>query len=144
MLSARRRERLKDCLAIFATGSAVYTGAELLWRGRSHWTMTLTGGVCALLIHLANRPMQRRGTPVVLRCLAGCGIITSAELVVGCIVNRLLGWGVWDYSGMRFNLLGQICPLYCVMWFILSFPAVCISSWLQRSRSALVFPAARH
>ena len=139
-INKRQIEKLKDCCAVFAAGAVVYTGAELLWRGHSHWTMTLTGVACTLFIHLANRRMRPRGVPMAVRCLAGCGIITGAEFAVGLIVNRLLGWGVWDYSDVPFNILGQICPLYCIMWFILSFPAICISNWLDcRGRRALVF-----
>ena len=31
--------------AVFALGAAGYAALELLWRGRTHWTMALTGGV---------------------------------------------------------------------------------------------------
>ena len=27
---------------------------EILWRGNTHWTMTLAGGICFMGIHLAN------------------------------------------------------------------------------------------
>ena len=30
--------------AVFALGAAGYAALELLWRGRTHWTMALTGG----------------------------------------------------------------------------------------------------
>ena len=131
MLTIKKRKRRDDRL-IFAVGGAVYTAAELLWRGHSHWTMTLTGGACALLIHLANRRLRDRS--IILRCCAGCGIITAAEFIVGCIVNLWLGWNVWDYSGMRFNLLGQICLLYSVMWTFMSLPAIALSTWLDSTR----------
>ena len=132
-------DKYKDCCAVFAAGSAAYTAAELLWRGHTHWTMTVTGGLCTMLIHLANRRMRHRRLS--LRCLTGCGIITAAELVVGCVVNLWLGWNVWDYSGKTFNILGQICPLYCVMWFFLSIPAILLSNWVdaRRPQQALVF-----
>ena len=130
-MNMRQRRRL-DCCMIFAAGGAVYTAAELLWRGYSHWTMTLAGGACAMLIHLADRRMK--GRSFLLRCFAGCGIITAVEFFVGCIVNLALGWNVWDYSGMRFNLLGQICLLYCVMWFFMSVPALALSAWFDPSR----------
>jgi uncharacterized membrane protein len=50
-------------------------------------------------------------------------LITFAEFIVGLFVNRMFHMGVWDYSGMRFNLLGQICPLFSLFWFFLAFPA---------------------
>lgn len=141
-MTRMQRGRLRGGFALFAGGGIVYTAAELLWRGHSHWTMTLAGGFCALLIHLANRRMRPRGVPLALRCLAGCGIITAVELSVGCVVNRLLGWNVWDYSSVPLNFLGQICPLYCVMWFLLSLPVICVSGWLEHRRRAVrVLPA---
>ena len=36
--------------AVFALGAAGYAALELLWRGRTHWTMALTGG--AVLVGL--------------------------------------------------------------------------------------------
>lgn len=117
---------------VYTVGAVVYTAAEILWRGHSHWTMTLTGGACALLIHLANKKLSSRS--FILRCCAGSGIITAAEFVVGCIVNLALGWNVWDYSSLPLNIMGQVCLLYSVMWFVMSIPAVALSSWLEGTR----------
>lgn len=128
----RAMHRREDCCAMFAAGAVIYTGAELLWRGHSHWTMTLTGGACSLMIHLANRRMRDKS--IWLRALVGCGIITCSELAVGCVVNRALHWNVWDYSAQPLNIMGQICPLYCVMWYLLSIPAFGISSWVESNR----------
>lgn len=126
--------------AMFALGAAVYPVVELVWRGRTHWTMSLTGGLCTLLIHLCNRRMKSSGLAA--RCGAGCAVITLTEFAVGCVVNRMLGWNVWDYSGAPLNILGQICPLYCGFWFVLSLPVLAISSWLdeQGSEGDIVFP----
>ena len=121
-----RQERTGGSLAMFALGAAVYPAVELVWRGHTHWTMSLTGGLCALFIHLCNRRMSGRGLPA--RCAAGCGVITATEFAVGCVVNRLLGWNVWDYSAQPLNILGQVCPLYCLFWLVLSLPVLAVSS----------------
>jgi uncharacterized membrane protein len=42
--------------------------------------------------------------------------ITAIELVFGLIFNLWLGMNVWDYSDMPFNLLGQICPSFTLLW----------------------------
>ena len=39
----------KNC-ALFVLGGAGYVGLELAWRGRSHISMFLAGGVCFLLL----------------------------------------------------------------------------------------------
>lgn len=137
-LSKSDINRIKKYLTSFALGAACYSCAEMLWRGHTHWTMALTGGACTAMIYAMNRRMRDKN--LALRCLYGCGIITAAELCVGVVVNRLLGWEVWDYSEMRFNFLGQICLLYCGMWYILSLPAIALSNWLDRPcEKALVF-----
>ncbi len=117
---------------MFALGAAAYPVVELLWRGRTHWSMSLTGGLCSLVIHLFNRRMRHRGLAA--RCGMGCAVITCTEFAVGCVVNRLLGWGVWDYSSAPFNILGQICPLYSVFWFVLSLPVIAVSSRLMGNK----------
>lgn len=116
--------------AMFALGAAVYPVVELLWRGRTHWTMSLTGGLCTLLIHLGNRRMRHRGLTA--RCGMGCAVITLTEFSVGCVVNRLLGWNVWDYSNSPCNIMGQVCLLYSGFWFLLSLPVVAVSSGMMR------------
>ena len=106
--------------AIFALGAAGYAALELLWRGRTHWTMALTGG--AVLVGL--RRLRRRvheETPLS-RCLCGAACITAAEYVVGCTVNRHFRLRVWDYSHEFGNVQGQICPKYAVLWTLLAAP----------------------
>ena len=138
MKTARQR-RHADRMMMFMTGALTYTVIELLWRGWSHWTMTLTGGLCALLIHGANLRMGRASMP--LRCLAGGCIITAVEFAVGCVVNLALGWRVWDYSSMPLDLMGQICLPYSLCWLALSLPCVALSNWMigRRRNSPIIF-----
>ena len=102
----------KQC-ALCALGGAGYVGLELLWRGRSHYSMFLAGGVCFLLLGKLNRKLS-----LPLRAILGAGIITLVELAAGLLVNR--GYAVWDYRDRVGNFLGQICPLYCLLWIPVS------------------------
>ena len=102
-------------LAIFGLGAMGYSLLELAWRKRTHWTMALTGGACLVALCKVNQKMGKR--KVLAKSLAGAGCITAVEFAVGCVVNKKLNMGVWDYSDKRFNLLGQICPLYTLYWF---------------------------
>ena len=110
-------------LILFPIGAAGYYALELAFRGFSHWTMALCGGLCVCLIFLANRKLADR--PLLLRALTGAAIITAVEFVTGCIVNLWLGWGIWNYSHLPLNLLGQITPVFSVIWFLLCIP-VCM------------------
>lgn len=95
-------------LGVFLSGGGIYSALEILWRGYTHWTMAVTGGVCLVLLHGLNHLCARWA--LVFRCLTGSAIITTMELAVGLLVNRAAGLAVWDYSDMPGNLLGQICP----------------------------------
>ena len=48
-------------------------------------------------------------------------IITVYELAVGLLVNVKFGWHVWDYSAQPGNVLGQICPTFTAIWFVVCF-----------------------
>ena len=113
---------------MYSAGSVIYAATELAFRGFTHWTMVITGGVCSALIHFQNKKLKNKR--LYIRCLAGAVIITSLELIVGIIVNKILHWGVWDYSKKFLNFQGQICPLFTFFWFLISIPAVKISSFV--------------
>ena len=50
---------------LFYLGGSAYMGLELLWRGRSHGSMFLAGGLCFLLIgHLGEVRPRLPLTPV--------------------------------------------------------------------------------
>lgn len=116
-------------LFIFCIGAFGYTALEILWRGYSHWTMALTGGFCFVMIYFINTRLP--ASPLLLRALLCALSITAVEFFVGCIVNRALGWNVWDYSAQPYNLLGQICPLYSLLWFLLSIPLGWLTMYLR-------------
>ena len=85
--------------------------------------MFILGGACFLVVGLINE--QNRGRlPLLLQMLISAIIITVLEFVTGYIVNIKMGLGVWDYSGLPYNIMGQVCLLYTVLWFFLSY--VCI------------------
>ena len=117
-------------------GGLAYMGIEILWRGHTHWSMGVLGGLCFVLIGLQDE-MQKH-PPLWLQMLQGAVIVTVLELLVGLVVNRWLGWGVWDYSDMPFNLWGQVCPQFVVAWFFLSAAAVWMENALHRLAAWLV------
>lgn len=115
--------------AVSLTGAAGYGALELLWRGWTHWTMLVVGGLCLCVMYvLANDTKLPRWQMWVLSAV----FITTAEFVSGGIVNIALGWHVWDYTSVPGNLLGQICPQYCLLWLGLSVPGVWLCRVLRR------------
>ena len=122
--------KITEYPAVFAIGAGIYSFIEILWRGFTHWTMALTGGACFLGIYLVNRKYTNE--KLWKKCFAGELIITLAELIVGFVVNILLHWKVWDYSGLKLNLFGQISALYSTLWFFLCFAACGLCTLLRR------------
>lgn len=115
-------------LLVFVIGALAYSLIEILWRGHTHWTMTITGGVCmALLLLISGLPLN-----LPLKWLLGALSITAVEFTVGCIVNRWLNWQVWDYSTLPFNLLGQVSLPFTFIWFLLSIPGIAVCSLVRR------------
>lgn len=108
------------CFMKFWIGGVGYGLLELIWRGETHWSMVLTGGACFLAICTLNGVMARKN--IFLRAGACAAAITAVEFAVGMLVNRLWGMDVWNYEEMFGNVLGQICPLYSFLWFLLCIP----------------------
>lgn len=100
-------------------GATAYMLTELLWRGHTHWSMGIVGGICFLLMGEINEffPWD---TPLWAQCAIAAVIITVVEFVSGCILNLWLHWHIWDYTGVFGNILGQVCVPYMVAWFFLS------------------------
>ena len=96
----------------FYLGGMGYMGLELLWRGRTHGSMFVAGGLSFLLVGQLNRTEPR--LPLPWRAAAGAGIITMVELAAGMLINR--DYAVWDYRARPGNFMGQICPLYMALW----------------------------
>ena len=101
---------------LFLIGGSSYVGLELLWRGRSHVSMFLAGGICFLILGKLSRCRPRLS--LLARSILGAVSITSVELLAGLLVNR--DYRVWDYRAMPLNFHGQICLPFSLLWIPLS------------------------
>lgn len=120
IISVMQMFSIKNNLFIYILGATAYCLVEIIWRGYSHYTMFFLGGFCCLTLYkLAALPYSS-----VTLALLGSLIITAAELLCGILFNKLLKLNVWDYSGVPYNFMGQICPFYSFAWFVLSFFAI--------------------
>ncbi len=117
-------------LSLFAAGGGIYILMEVVYRGYSHWTMFLLGGLCFLALGYINRFLPWK-TPLLLQMLIGTIIITALELITGYIVNINLGWHVWDYSNVPLNFYGQICLPASVGWYFLSAVGIVLDDYFR-------------
>ena len=122
--------RLIQFLTLFIIGGSVYVMIELAFRGRSHWTMFLLGGLCFYLIGLINE-FYPWDMPLISQMFISSIIITTLEFIFGVILNIWLKLGIWDYSNMPYNLCGQICLVFSILWFLLSSVAIILDDFVR-------------
>ena len=111
---------LMKTLHLGIIGGALYLLIELIWRGHTHWTMGLLGGACFTLFGL----LTLLRLPLYIKALLGTILVTILELGAGLILNIWLKLAIWDYSALPFNLYGQICAPYALLWLPLSIAGI--------------------
>lgn len=117
-------------ILLFFVGGYSYCGVEILFRGFTHISMLVAGGICFILIGLLNEAFPRR-IALISQMVLSAVIVTVVELLVGLVVNVWLDLKVWDYSKMPYNFLGQICLLYTNIWFLLSLIGILMDDYLR-------------
>lgn len=111
-------------------GGILYGCIEVAFRGYTHWTMVLLGGVMFVVLGSFNECLSW-DMPLPIQATLGAAVVTGAEFLTGCVVNLGLGWEVWDYSGMPLDLLGQICLPFSMLWVPLSGAAIVLDDYLR-------------
>ena len=119
----------KELGLVFLVGGISYGIMEILFRGYTHWSMLVTGGICFFIFYLINFSLETHN--LLIRCIFSTLIITTLEFIVGYIVNIVLKWNVWDYSHMPYNIKGQICLGFSGIWLILGIPMTILSDKLR-------------
>ena len=116
---------------VFWLGGTLYQALELWWRKRTHVSMFLAGGTAAGLLEFFCNGVFF-ALPLFFKCLLGALIITLVEFSFGCVVNLGMGLKVWDYSGYPWQVLGQVCLFYSLLWGVVSLPALLLLDFLHR------------
>lgn len=122
-------KKLSEYLFLWALGGTVYYIFEFFFRGFSHWSMFVLGGIC--LVFCAQQGKWTHWRAPLWEQVGWCMIfVTACEFITGIIVNKLLFWNVWDYTGLPFQLLGQICLPFAVIFSGLCALGIFVSGWL--------------
>ena len=99
---------------LFILGAVGYAAIEIIWRGRTHWSMMIAGGLCFILFSMVAEMLN--GKSLLVKA-AVCAVgVTAIEFIFGVVFNIWLKMGVWDYSNVPFNIMGQICPMFSILW----------------------------
>ena len=109
-----KMKNIKKYAIFFTIGAIGYAAIETIWRGYTHWSMAIAGGLCFIIFSLVAKRFKDKH---ILFKAAICALgVTAVEFLFGVVFNLWLKMGVWDYSYMKFNLLGQICPIFTLIW----------------------------
>lgn len=100
---------------LFWFGGSFYVTLEVIYRQYSHISMLILAGLVFIIIDLLNE-IWGWETSLILQILIGTVIATIGEFITGCVVNLWLGLNVWDYSNLPFNLYGQVCLQFTLIW----------------------------
>jgi len=117
-------------IIIFLTGGFGYNILELLWRGRTHPSMFIAGGLCLFSIYIISRYFKELS--LFKKSLLSAAVITTVEIIFGVIVNIRMNLDVWDYSVLPLNLIGQVSLIYSFIWFFISFFIIKVFDYLEK------------
>lgn len=114
---------------LWLLGGSIYYFFEILFRGFSHWSMFILGGLCLAFFYYQGRMMQWRESLAkqTLRCMI---FVTGMEFITGIIVNKYWGMDVWDYSEMPFQLFGQICLPFALVFGGISVIGIILTGYI--------------
>ena len=107
--------KISEYAFLWGLGGCLYYSFELLFRGFSHWTMFLLGGISLLFCTIQGQ-ILRWEDPLWIQILRCTVFVVSLEFITGIIVNKWMGLAIWDYTGLPLQLFGQICLPFAVIF----------------------------
>lgn len=117
-------------LFLWVVGGATYYAVEVGFRGYSFLSMAFVGGLCFIICGLLNEKFTWT-MPLISQMFISTFVITFLELISGIILNTWLNLGVWDYSNLPYNFMGQICLLFSVIWFFFSIVPIMLDDYIR-------------
>lgn len=122
-------KKLMEYGFLWMLGGTIYYSFEMIFRGFSHWTMFVLGGICMMFFAFQGKAVRWREAlwKQVLRCTI---FVTACEFITGIIVNKWFELAVWDYSNQPFQLFGQICLPFAVIFSGLCAAGILLSGYI--------------
>ena len=111
----RVSKRVSEVMFLMAAGGSLYYLIEIGFRGYSHWTMFMLGGLALTFCSFQGEVMHW-SEPLWLQIFRAVLFLTSLEFTTGIICNKWLKIGIWDYRDQSFQLWGQICLPFIVLF----------------------------
>lgn len=111
----RVSKRVSEVMFLMAAGGSLYYLIEIGFRGYSHWTMFMLGGLALTFCSFQGEVMHW-SEPLWLQIFRAVLFLISLEFTTGIICNKWLKIGIWDYRDQSFQLWGQICLPFIVLF----------------------------
>lgn len=112
--------RLMEYVILYIFMGFSYYLMEIGWRGYSHISMLILGGVCGILIGLLNEHKLKWDMYFEKQVLYGIVLVLVLEFITGVLLHYVLKIRppVWDYSNLPLNLLGQISLVFAPVFIV--------------------------
>lgn len=129
------RKHLLNMLLWF-WGGTVYFFIEVIWKTatnhpeRISWVMLVVAIILSAVLERFGNYSEWEW-PLWHQAILSTLAITVVEFITGVICNIWLGMNIWDYSNLPFNVYGQICPQYCLVWLVFSFVFIPVFDWMR-------------
>lgn len=114
----------------WAFGGFFYGLLEILYRGYTDWSMVVLAMLLCIPLDIANNHIPWNFS-LVLQSIIGGTVVTSAEFVVGIVLNMWFGLHIWDYSNMPCNLMGQVCLQFYILWIFIAGFAIVLFDYMD-------------
>ena len=92
--------------------------------------MFMLGGFC-MVFCIQQGIWTRWDSPLWLQVLWCSVFVTTGEYITGILVNKVMHWHVWDYSDQPFQLMGQICIPFALLFSGLCVVGIFLGSYLM-------------
>jgi len=127
--------KILKILSIWFLMGMVYFVIEGIWRipkgGYANISMLFVGGLCGLLIGSVNQFPKFYNISVWKQAIIGTIIVLVVEYISGYVLNIKMSLDIWDYSDMYFNINGQICLEFGLLWLLLMPAAIWLEDFIR-------------
>lgn len=127
-MKKHKQNRFVELILMFLFSGTVYMCIELIYRQYTSISMGVLGGLCGLFIMLLN-DFYTYGMDYLLQGFLSSVFITCSEFLCGQIVNQ--NYTIWDYRHLPFNIDGQICLPFMLIWLVLALVFIPILDWIE-------------
>ena len=125
-------------MLLWSWGGTVYFLLEVIWklaRGepeRISWTMLVLAVILCVAVERAGTELPWE-CPLWAQAVSCAALVTVVEFFAGLLLNVRLGLGIWDYSHLPGNILGQVCPQFFAVWWGLCAIFIPAFDWMRWS-----------